>query len=685
MSEFGRVVYVEERAAGTQLVGAHSSGVTVLNVADVGGLPESGSVLVGADTLAYTAIADTDDEVSTTDTITLAAPTPSAYTDRQQVTVTPTRLYKVAIVALPDSSTVEVRVPHKLHDRLAEGPREDDAGEVVSLVTKPLIGLVLDDMFERPKVIADYLDPESTAPAGPIRNAFTADPDGMAATIPAASIAPGTLPPSVTVGGLVHDDQGTRMLNPDGSAAFDVPTDGRPARTSGLGDFDRIATRSAQLAGATDVVGTIHLRSTVTPPPIAPGGALSWATVDVAFDVTARSLLGRADKSSTEAYTLSIRQDGTPRLVVFNPTAGTQTAKVNLSGAPTDATIYSLAYSSLVDRVSTLEWDAAARQWLVRYYHYTGTACTYDSQWTWAEGGSVESPRPAFAMLGFGGHEYTRIARSNSDGTVTVREYADHVIDPTHTGTTPVLNLGDLAVCAYYGGTVVLSGVVNPTYPAGMPFPAGWVGLYPNRPAMPVVNVNFVGSPGDVLGWCVVGNRDTQPAGAAVLDGDPSQQLRYLSGTTQQSIAHSALFEAGKYDTVARWYNSTTGAYSDVGPVTTLDKIPGSIVTVNVAPPPSGIPADSIQVFMGLHGGTLYLQGASTPGTYSLPVFSIATSGTTPGAGTMTSSTPAQILSESGAVLVDATGYVAGGGGSGGTDDTIYADEMTGDLYIVAT
>lgn len=159
---YGMVASVEKRTAGTQLVGAHSSGVSVLQVVDISDLPPTGTVAVGADTLTYIGVTDTDDPdgTATNDTLILSAPTSSGYADKASVTLTPTRSYKIALV-VPFGSTVaiEVRVKHTLHSQMAEGQRQVDQGETVYVKERDGdASLILDDILGQvPTIDAGYL------------------------------------------------------------------------------------------------------------------------------------------------------------------------------------------------------------------------------------------------------------------------------------------------------------------------------------------------------------------------------------------------------------------------------------------------------------------------------------------------------------------------------------------------
>jgi hypothetical protein len=150
----GRVVSVETRLAGTELVGTHTAPLSTLTVADVTDLPETGTVTVGFDDLVYTATADM---------ITLAAATTNTYADGTAVTLNPPREYKMALVQVVagdsgDPLVLEALVRTEIQDSLVEGIR--DSGEMVWLKQRDgeLLWIVDEVKGQRKSVDAAYVN-----------------------------------------------------------------------------------------------------------------------------------------------------------------------------------------------------------------------------------------------------------------------------------------------------------------------------------------------------------------------------------------------------------------------------------------------------------------------------------------------------------------------------------------------
>lgn len=163
---YGVIVSVEDRRAGTQLVGTHTAPVSVLHVADTSCFPDlGGSVLVAGDTLAYSSATDTDDpdftaagNVDQTDTLTLTAPTVNTYPSGTQVVLDPPRDYRMALVVLDGATQpIEARITHGLIG--AEGPRQDGEGEVVLVEQRDdELGLVITDVIGTESAAEDSPD-----------------------------------------------------------------------------------------------------------------------------------------------------------------------------------------------------------------------------------------------------------------------------------------------------------------------------------------------------------------------------------------------------------------------------------------------------------------------------------------------------------------------------------------------
>ncbi len=140
---WGEVVFVWTEQAGTELVGAHTVGVTELHVTRAIGLSNtsSGRVTVGDDTLSYDDM-DTSEDPDWTqpyDTLYLSAATTNSYADGAPVLRSPVKKAKLATVYLWEVDPVdpvECIVKRGLWHTLADGPRDPGAGEDVYVIRR---------------------------------------------------------------------------------------------------------------------------------------------------------------------------------------------------------------------------------------------------------------------------------------------------------------------------------------------------------------------------------------------------------------------------------------------------------------------------------------------------------------------------------------------------------------------
>lgn len=167
--EHGTVESVAEVAMGDELVAAAPAGSTSLLLGDAVDFAEDGGTLsIAGDVLAYTS-ADLD-----TDTLHLASPTTVAYEESEPVLVHPQAVARVASVRLDlDGEAVEVRVPHALYDRVAEGVRADDP-EQVSLSLDGSEWVLADVLGREPVIDGTFLDPTTVPEPVPAEAPATA-------------------------------------------------------------------------------------------------------------------------------------------------------------------------------------------------------------------------------------------------------------------------------------------------------------------------------------------------------------------------------------------------------------------------------------------------------------------------------------------------------------------------------
>lgn len=182
--EHGLVVSVADRAAGSELVGAHALGVTELVVVDAYPFSEVGGELLAPDesVLSYTGF---DDDTST---IFLTAPTTAAYDDGELVLASPLSTEKTAVVMLGDSDdSIDVRVPHHLDVLLVEGTRESDRQESISLAFDGDEWVIVDVIGRIPEPDAGYL--VGTVPDATLADTqLQADLDATAAAVADAEL-----------------------------------------------------------------------------------------------------------------------------------------------------------------------------------------------------------------------------------------------------------------------------------------------------------------------------------------------------------------------------------------------------------------------------------------------------------------------------------------------------------------
>jgi hypothetical protein len=285
----GRVVNVETRLAGTQLVGTHTAPLSVLQVVDVAGLLDVGSVKIGLDVLAYTDVDTADpDGTSTADTVTLAAPTENDYAAGALVLADPPREYKVAFVevvspATGDSQVVEALVKPKIQDSLDEGPRQSGLGETVRLVQVPgqMMPLLDEVTGIRKRSNAGYLNDGTLPPDAVDVPAWVADGkpvsllDADAAHHPDLTITGGHIETSAVGSGFQRWSSGpdaAEFLDVDGQplVSFSTAPGSRPHWT-GRGDFDSFAGETGAFTQQVDVTaGAVLALKTSTQLPVTP-------------------------------------------------------------------------------------------------------------------------------------------------------------------------------------------------------------------------------------------------------------------------------------------------------------------------------------------------------------------------------------------------------------------------------
>ena len=151
--ESGHVVEVSSSLLGDQLAAAAPVGATVLLVEDPVDFSETGGTLtIGTQVINYSSM---DDEAGT---LLLETPTTVAYDVAERVRVHPPSVVKEALVILDGADeAVTVRVPHSLHDRLADGTRDISEYESVALELDGWEWVLVDILGEEPEIAGDMV------------------------------------------------------------------------------------------------------------------------------------------------------------------------------------------------------------------------------------------------------------------------------------------------------------------------------------------------------------------------------------------------------------------------------------------------------------------------------------------------------------------------------------------------
>lgn len=695
----GWVAFVESRIAGSELSADAAQGATSFLVADGSDFVASGGVIdVGrsGQTFAYDAAVLNADGV--TATVTVSVGLPYSVTAGQRVDVwalgRPVEEFYAGVLVTGATGPARAVLPPSLVALFPIGTRSDGDLE------KVLVDYIDDELTvtglvgQRPQHNLSYASDDPITP-GAVTSSAAANPEEWAQGLPADVIGPGTVAADLVVGGtlqagpLVASSQGLGVVLPGKGAPITV-TDGG-ARFGGTVDADQMRTSAgADLGGASRIPAgsTLKLDGQVGPPSVPPNPFMDYVITTVAFPNDQRPQRRRslAIKSATEAYTTTVAASGPVRLLVLNPTTGAFIERLPFTGAPTPASFASLSYSRQAGQLLTLEQDDVTRVWYLRRWSYTAGSLTYVSQAAVTQLGTGTGYRPAVACRTALSHEYVTVARSRADGKVDLHQFTDGAFTSTIV-TADAYGMGDLEADSVVGGVIILTGATNLVYPAGVPAPAAQVGAWAGLPVMPVVNMSFVGSPGDLLGWLVVANGDPSAAGVASLDTDTNNRTWYLSGSSDTLAQHSDPFRAIDQWVQACWYDSTTGHESAPSAPVHVTKIPGCRLTFTIGSPPPGVGIDSVRFYMGAGttfpgNSAMYRQATSAPGSYTASIFDVAISGASPPvSGYPFGGTNAKIVDANGVTIIDASGYVAGAGGGLGVDDDVFL----GSDYIEVT
>ncbi|MEU3599898.1 hypothetical protein ABZ714_14400 [Streptomyces sp. NPDC006798] len=154
MNEEGYVHDVRLVALGGFLEGDHLAGVSTLQLMDASDFnAEGGSFILNGVTIVYTA-ADAD-----IDTVTLSAPLASDALNGDRLEVYPQSVEKQAVVVVDGfDEAITAIVPHSLHDRLADGIREDFNRESVTVSLQNNIWFVENVFGIAPIIDGQYLE-----------------------------------------------------------------------------------------------------------------------------------------------------------------------------------------------------------------------------------------------------------------------------------------------------------------------------------------------------------------------------------------------------------------------------------------------------------------------------------------------------------------------------------------------
>lgn len=166
MSEFGRVVVVDEYIPGGELAANSVAGAMTLTLNSTGDLqePAEGRTVqvklaspASAESEVVTVSAINDD----TDQLTLSSPTSLAHPEGRRVETFPRAISRIAHVHLEDDTEsaelIGCQVPHALYDKVAIGLREDGAQEAVEIEELGDRWVVVDVLAQEPEVDASFL------------------------------------------------------------------------------------------------------------------------------------------------------------------------------------------------------------------------------------------------------------------------------------------------------------------------------------------------------------------------------------------------------------------------------------------------------------------------------------------------------------------------------------------------
>jgi hypothetical protein len=677
------VVAVQIVNAGSWTLGVTLTGATVLPVATVADFEEDGGAAYIGDVFVQYESADIDPDTGAC-SLTLMDALLADVPDHTDVVVDPPVQWKVAKVLLASAGTeaewVDADVPSgRLWDdtRLAEGTA---SGQTVTVRPTHGGGYEVTDIPGSPplKDTAAW-DPDSHPPATPIRHAFEDDPNTLAGGIPPGSLGPGDFPQNVTVAGgaFQHSAEGYRTIGASGASTVHVPTDGRPPRQRGEIEALTVSTtEGAHLGGESEIPAgsTINLGTELGPPSTAPDVTQEWVTDTMVFPFGPWNRRGFGMKDFAEAYCFTTHGLAPPHLVRFLPSTGELLARFQFNDAPTFTFMTDLTYSSLEDAVVALEFDANAREWLVRYYSISGV---FDSEFVVPELGTQRNPDPAISCKAIGGDDHIVIARAfELDGTVDLIQYTAGVYDSTVTTAEAYATEQtgyDMRGAAQVDGVVALTFTCNPIYPDGTPLD----GLYPNRPLIPMVDV----ATGAEDGWLVVGTGDPQSY-VACYDGDALFLTFVLSATTDLLVQHGDWRQCGGLWVGCSWYKSPAATESMMSPVARVDKLPGSIITASGVAAPAGSAVNRMRLYAGFEvvadtypgDSAMWDQAISLGPANVIPIQTIKATGTHPLAvATETDGGDPGAITAGGVTLIagDGTGLIytliAAGGGGGGT------------------
>lgn len=692
MSEVGFVAFVEGGELGSQTSVAALSGDTVILVTDAsdfldldetaGGLLDIGQAGLP---LAFTAAVLNDDLTTGTITLAVALDADVAEGVRVDLWVTsgPVVAYTAGVLYAGIAEPVDAVIPHHLVTHLPQGPRAEGQAEQVALSLVDGALTITDVLSKTPAVDGGYLDGGLPITPGAMIESYRQHPTDHAGSVPGEAQGSGIVSADLNhvgrfqAGPFVANTLGARVTTAAGATRTMYNPDASTFHGSDYVDTDHLQAREGTLAGSFKGAagGSLTLGDTglLLSPQQPPVTAYDWITValNLGEGVAAnRKSLGM--KSATVGFTTITNRNNLQqtRIIQFSTTGAFSTSVLPVTGSPTPATIVSADYSSLADNIQTLEFDPAAAQWLVRYYSWSTLA--YSHQWVVAQLGSVLNPLPAVCSYSSGGHEFTRICRSNPDGTVAINRYDNEVYVATTT-TLDAFNFGDLEATGALGSLIVLTGTTNIIADVST---VG--GFYVGQPVLPVVNINFSGAPGATLGYLLVENGDLAAAGIASIDSDTTQfRTWYLSGGNNVLAQQSNALEAGAYWTFVSYVDSVGGHETafDSALAVLQTKVPGCQVTYTVAPPPPGSAANKMRVYLAKDAGagvparTSFFPNATSNATeWHASVFTVLTSGTNPLAtGTIPSGAAFAIKDALGNVLIDGSGGGVLSGFDGGT------------------